>query len=521
MSADYVSLSHCWGKSPAYKTEILSLLDRRRGMSVVEMPKTFRDAVAITRNLGLQYLWIDSLCIIQDSAVDWARESAQMGRIYRDAAITIFAESSDSDAGGCFASRPQTGKTSALYRTPMLDALMDLFSEQRGCPGSSFVQQKLHHAGSHSLPEQYSIFESAKRLIVMEGLTPLSSRGWVLQESILSFRSLTYDQHEVRWACPTMIACECIPEGHARKSWSRFDKGDVDVVEERSLFNAWATIVNEFSLRRLTFGKDKLPALAGIVSEMCLHRTSTTYVAGLWEDTLRRDLAWFVPPRSTSAPYRQTCRTQGCQAPSWSWAMVEGPVRMHLEHSDGTKTKEDTDTQRSNRAEPLECEILRCSSTPISTLNPFGDCSGILKLRGRLGHARCCAPISTTFYVDRIPLEDTWSGRETAWFDPDVTPVPKATATDEIWCMPLYHKGAELWCLALRPVSKGQASHTVGGHSTVRNEVYKRVGVVRAKYISLHDISAEPMKHFSAIAEHNTAMLAWFEQCEVKTINVV
>lgn len=69
------------------------------------MPKTFRDAIIVARQLDLRYLWIDSLCIIQDSADDWSKESAEMGRICQQASITIFAESAENDDGGLFFDR--------------------------------------------------------------------------------------------------------------------------------------------------------------------------------------------------------------------------------------------------------------------------------------------------------------------------------------------------------------------------------------------------------------------------------
>jgi len=517
-TAGYVCLSHCWGKSPTFKTEVASLSTRKRGMDIKEMPKTFQDAVAITRNLGMRYLWIDSLCIVQDSADDWARESAEMGRIYRDAAVTVFAESSDSDAGGCFASRPQVGRTSALCCTPMLDSLMQAFSdEEHQTP--TFIQEKLHHAGSHSLPERHSVFETVKNLEART--TPLSSRGWVLQESILSFRALVYDQHEVRWSCPTMKACECTPEGHIRQSWSKLDKGEAEIVDKRDLSNAWASIVHEFSRRKLTYSRDKLPALAGIAGEMSHDKRPTQYLGGLWEDDLRHNLAWFVPPRSTVSPYRETNRTQGCHAPSWSWAAVDGEVRMHLQLSDDRQTSEDWAVERTRRAKSLLCEILVSRTTPVNKLNPFGDCTGTLRLCGPLGYAKCCSLTTTSHHVDRIPLADTWSGRETAWFDPDVSPVPRESPIDEVWCMPLYHTSGHLWCLALTPVPINRGLNILGGRSSPQGEVYQRVGIVTAKYVSSHEILTEPDKHFGTTVEQNNAILAWFEQCEVKTITIV
>lgn len=102
--ARYAALSHCWGsedKSPP-RTTHKTLNRRLSGMSFGELPKTFQDAVTITRRLGLQYLWIDSLCIIQDSQSDWEAEAANMATVYQNAYVTIAAEAASNSQEGCF-----------------------------------------------------------------------------------------------------------------------------------------------------------------------------------------------------------------------------------------------------------------------------------------------------------------------------------------------------------------------------------------------------------------------------------
>lgn len=513
--ADYVCLSHCWGRSQPFKTEQNSLAERKVGMDVDNMPKTFRDAIMITRNLGIQYLWIDSLCIIQDSAEDWARESAQMGKIYRDAAVTIFAKHADSDDGGCFSSR--SARASLLCRTPIFDELVSVL-EGRDCDTlPTFIQAKLHHAGSHSLPEHHSIFETIKALDPRQ--FPLDLRAWVLQESILSHRALLYDEDELRWTCPTVKACECLPEGHIRQSWSRFDKGDAETVSTRELSNAWALIVHEFSTRRLTYNKDKLPALAGIASEMQRYKHST-YLAGLWQDDLRINLSWFVFPRSANAPYRETKRIQESTIPSWSWAKIEGEVRMRV-HYDDLNNEPKLDDDNFNRAQSLLCELIDCKTTPSNPLNPFGDVrTGFLGLRGRLGQAVCCAPVTDTFYIDRIPIKDTWSNLQTGWFDPDVSPIPSNNPVNKIWCMPLYNNHGNLICLALIPASADRVSRSRAEYpSSICGRIFERVGIVSPKLVRFNE--EIPPGHFSTAPEQNSALQSWFETCEVESIVVV
>jgi Heterokaryon incompatibility protein (HET) len=104
----YLALSHCWGSVATIKLTSKSLERCYFSISVDELPKTFRDAVSITRRLGFRYLWIDSLCIIQDLEKDWKCESAKMGSIYRNSTCCIAAVAARDSEGGCFSLRNPT-----------------------------------------------------------------------------------------------------------------------------------------------------------------------------------------------------------------------------------------------------------------------------------------------------------------------------------------------------------------------------------------------------------------------------
>lgn len=86
----YMTLSHCWGT-----TRFLRLTDKtfkylKAGFKAAELPRSFRDAVHITRELGIRYLWIDALCILQDSTKDWHYEAASM-KVYENSYCNIAA----------------------------------------------------------------------------------------------------------------------------------------------------------------------------------------------------------------------------------------------------------------------------------------------------------------------------------------------------------------------------------------------------------------------------------------------
>lgn len=100
---EYVALSHCWGTAQVLTTTQRSMEKRLARIPLLTMPKTFRDAVRVVRMLEFRYLWIDSLCIIQDSDDDWAAEADQMGTVYQNATLTIAAVGATSASSGCFA----------------------------------------------------------------------------------------------------------------------------------------------------------------------------------------------------------------------------------------------------------------------------------------------------------------------------------------------------------------------------------------------------------------------------------
>jgi hypothetical protein len=98
-------LSHRWGIGSTATLREDTLDTQKSGISISSLPATFQDAIKLTRFLGPRYLWIDSLCIIQDSVADWQTESATMPGIYQNAFVTIAAASTKDSHGGIFVER--------------------------------------------------------------------------------------------------------------------------------------------------------------------------------------------------------------------------------------------------------------------------------------------------------------------------------------------------------------------------------------------------------------------------------
>lgn len=122
----YAALSHCWGRETPATTTIANLDDRKVDISIADLPLTFQEAIWLTRQLDLQYLWIDSLCIIQDDSNDWRREAPRMANVYGDAFITFSA----SHSTGCHTGLFPPDIFSRTYRTQTPEAKAMGFSTE-------------------------------------------------------------------------------------------------------------------------------------------------------------------------------------------------------------------------------------------------------------------------------------------------------------------------------------------------------------------------------------------------------
>ncbi|KAF2110756.1 heterokaryon incompatibility protein-domain-containing protein [Lophiotrema nucula] len=338
----YTTLSHCWGPDPSQvfqlRTENLDHLKQK--LHLDGLPQTFKDAIDITKRLGVRFLWIDSLCIIQDDDNDWAREAASMSKIYSDTYLNISATAARDGREGCYRRRD-------LARV----APLNIHSHRKKSP-------QVH-------------------LIVPEGIwednvdyAPLNKRAWVLQERLLSTRVLHFSTDQVLWECCENYACETFPRSvphHLRGSIPSVNSNIRDLHSiashgihgEKQVAQLWAQIVDVYSGANLTFREDKLVALSGVARKLG-NELNISYAAGLWKCYLPSHLLWY-----TYSGYRP----KEYVAPSWSWASVEGQVRMQ------------------NRLDTSLCAaLLHLEIELVNPNDPFGQIkSGWIQLRGRLG----------------------------------------------------------------------------------------------------------------------------------------
>lgn len=314
----YLTLSHCWGATRALTTETATLAQRLQGIPISTMPRTFADAVRITRRFGVRYLWIDALCIIQDDKSDWEIQAAEMASIYRNALFTISA----ANKGGCFAKRD-----GYLLRPHQIDP--PIFGSDSHL--KNFVRAYVQH-----------VPKSEK----------LSKRAWILQEQVLSSRTLIFDVDQIHWRCCSCIASERHPGMRSvinydylsqfqqslfdGPSWGREGDAWAEVLatpSQSSLRTVWHDMVEMYTSRALTKQTDRLAAIHGLADAMS-QATGRTYLAGLWREHLQLDLAWARPKpslvqvRSPSHTTDHSPAEAGADAlaPSWSWASLNSRI---------------------------------------------------------------------------------------------------------------------------------------------------------------------------------------------------
>ncbi|KAH8744033.1 heterokaryon incompatibility protein-domain-containing protein, partial [Hyaloscypha finlandica] len=298
----YITLSHCWGGETPYKTTKSNVKDYETGLPLENFPRTFRDAIDFTRDLGISFIWIDSLCIIQDDHKDWVEQSKQMGSIYERAYMTIAATSGVNSSSGLF----HDGRP-VYVKFP--------------CSPNPLETGYMYFANVSEKPQPENDIE----------LAPLNQRGWVLQERVLSRRILHFASTQVYWECRKHFLCqskEFIQDMGGLHQWSQLNQmlntwectsfavAEYDLLSDsipmnvphplnvpehitvsrqgksnpiwdsqHFIFHAlWARLIRYFSSRDLTFTSDRENALEGI-KERLQTRMGFDYISGHWVDS--------------------------------------------------------------------------------------------------------------------------------------------------------------------------------------------------------------------------------------------
>ncbi|KAF9770102.1 hypothetical protein IL306_012393 [Fusarium sp. DS 682] len=305
VSTRYAALSHRWGAS-----QPLMLLEPLketffRNIPFETIPPTFQDAIKLANALDIEYIWIDSLCIIQDSKDDWQTEAAHMASVYSLAYVTISATAAQDSAAGlkekypiikhpCEITPSWTGFEGQIPPAPV--RIVDL---------SAFCDEVLSQ--------------------------PLFRRGWVFQEWILSPRTIHVARDQLWWTSTSNMTSGLFAANETCEGFE-FDTNQENIhtvapgilysmenQSEASLQTTWNSLLQEYMSRSLTFESDRLLAFAGIAEfyKSQAKIPPNSYLAGIWRHVLLQDLLWTISEgRKVSPP-------QNYRAPSWSWASVE------------------------------------------------------------------------------------------------------------------------------------------------------------------------------------------------------
>ncbi|KAF6811398.1 heterokaryon incompatibility protein [Colletotrichum musicola] len=345
-AGEYAALSYCWGPGdPGLVTTTENVQEHlNEGIPIDDLPQTLQDAIKTTKSLGLRYLWADRLCIVQDSAEDWAHEAALMCDVYSNATVTLSADASKSAWDGLFLQRQE-------------------FSEM---PYQTLL-------GRHENETPLALLRKPSRTILKGSNLdrrdqPLNRRAWTFQERLMSRRILHFTTREMMWECSMLSECECRRESVSFSSRYFLPAPEDD---RQVLYMKWRHVVGAYMTRLLTVETDKLPALNGLALAFQARLPDDRYLAGMWSGNLAADLTWKPPDARQAKKFleyddksrrlgdvpggdrdldqvnrddrsevmkfimrRQALegwrRHNGYVAPTWSWASMRGPT-MYLE----------------------------------------------------------------------------------------------------------------------------------------------------------------------------------------------
>ncbi|KAI1171519.1 heterokaryon incompatibility protein-domain-containing protein [Nemania sp. FL0916] len=356
--------------------------DLKTGVNISKLPQTLQDAVWVTREMQGKYLWVDALCIFQDSDEDKTSELARMATYYSCAMLTICAAAASKATQGFLHVREPSAFGFGPVRLPLRLRLQDGEVKEVEAGNVYILNEE-----SQPSPE------------------PTVLRGWTLQESLLSRRILVFAQRQLYWCCVNSFA-GCGGEFVALVG--RVVGNPATLVDnihpmgslmDRPTDNQWKTVVAQYTRRRLGFAGDKLLAIAALaesLERLCAERgEETSYLAGLLVQTAQpilflEQLLWY-----SAAPRLRTRRAIPYRSPSWSWAAIDGPVQFAS-----------VDRHRTTMA----VTVADVSVDLVVPTARFGSvCGGFLVLEGR------CRMSPVADFV-RLPfghrIVDEWTGRE-------------------------------------------------------------------------------------------------------------
>lgn len=471
--AEYITLSHCWGPPARYPiTSRKDTLEQRMTrISFDHLPQTFQDAVSITRKFSLRYLWIDSLCIIQDDEEDRAREAAAMAKVYGGSLCTLSALNAEDSTKG-FRIHADVQDFGSYVDLDFGLPRVRVFADEPRDWHSTFGDDPFR-------PGEY-------------GRKPLTKRAWTLQERELSIRNIHFAGDLILWECLETKGSNQLPWHHKTpeddfQPWlMRNDPTEslLPGIGPVSLRDRWYELMEDYSSRSLTKEKDKLPALPGLASKFKEHFPTGQYLVGLWSNHLPSALLWKTTTDRRGYQTHSVRRLTSYIAPSWSWASLDGGVTFESQRLEGGNLERPKES-----AADYDFEDLIVDSTDIQPkgVDPFGEIlSASLVLRGAVVSVNH-RPIETKYRQDSTGLRAIIGkdGADVGVFYPDI--INEVLDADPIFCLSVRSEPSEPQISMPQELYENDSPEQIGGlimglalvQGRANRGTFQRVGLVR------------------------------------------
>lgn len=347
----YVALSHCWGavQEPLILTST-NIGDFQREIPLHILPASFRDAILTCRRLDIPYIWIDSLCILQSgqgSKADWLFHVSVMHKVYLNCELNIAIDVAKNPHEGAFRSRDPVLLQDCRVWTPfhapirLLNSTDWMLLRENGwsawtaTPLASGSQCcEFLPARNQARPMGLCTVFTEQDFSVSRYDLPLNTRAWVLQERLMSPRTLHFQEDRISWECQRSTLSEYFPSGTVDGDGKGFDcliQPRYNITKGNRARQHFYDVIWEYTDRQLTCpNADKLVAFANIAREYACS-LGGEYCAGIFRSTMPRALLWVTINWVEGSSY---CRATEYRAPSWSWASIDGCVRLYVGDGD-------------------------------------------------------------------------------------------------------------------------------------------------------------------------------------------
>ena len=339
--AKYFTLSHCWGDIKMFKLLESNIEELKEAVPIDKLPRTFQECIEFVSSTDFRYVWIDSVCIVQDSETDMRAQFPLMSRVYPGAICNIAANASSDGSGGLFRRR-DARSIMPLYlavegREPLIDRLTKPASTSNVKRTlKSLFKRRVNNFKPKTVPTGLYMLIGDDTFWAREIVNgPLSKRAWVFQEYLLARRTLHFGADQLLFECCRSKYCEGCPIGlpprlmyhadyftHNKRMKQPFVVYEFERKEH--MFGAlsnWSQIIAGYNSLALKDPSDKLPAISGVAQEF-QKAIKSRYFAGMWEDCLLSQLLWRVIYFAK--------RPDEYRAPTWSWASVDGLINTDM-----------------------------------------------------------------------------------------------------------------------------------------------------------------------------------------------